>query len=147
MLSRASDDVRRNVAISPIDALLSVPVAYRWVITLVFVALLIALSVTPGVARPGDNIFAWLYANTSTPVQKALHVVCYATLSSLWMWTLSGVASFRMRALIAILLSLGLGIALEWYQTQVPGRFGTIADVVLNTIGVIIGLAAAILFL
>ena len=44
------------------DALLSVPVGYRWALTLAFVALIVGLSVTPGVERPDDNLFSWLYA-------------------------------------------------------------------------------------
>jgi VanZ family protein len=36
---------------------------------------------------------------------------------------------------------------LEWHQTRVPGRFGTVADVLLNLIGAIIGLIAAMFLL
>ena len=104
-----------------------VPVAYRWILTLVFVAVLISLSITPGTSRPDDNIFAWLYANTSTPVQKAMHISAYAVLTLLWMWTLTSIASFKLRSLLAVLLSLSLGVALECYQTTVPGRFGSVA--------------------
>ena len=129
------------------DTPLLVPVAYRWIITLAFVAVLVALSVTPGVSRPDDDIFAWLYANTSTPVQKAMHISAYAMLTLLWMWTLSSIASVWLRSLLAVLLSLSLGIALEWYQTQVPGRHGTIADILLNTAGIVIGLVAALILL
>jgi glycopeptide antibiotics resistance protein len=92
------------------DALLSIPVAYRWIATLAFIGVIIALSVTPGVERPDI---------TSTPVRLA----------------------------ISFVLSLCLGVALEWYQTTVPGRFGTITDVILNTIGTISGLILAVLLL
>ena len=128
---------------SQLDALLSIPVAYRWIVTLAFVGVIIGLSITPGIERPDDNLFSWLFAIASTPVQKAMHVVSYATLAFLWMWTLQGVTSFPMRLGASFLLTLGLGIALEWYQTQVPGRFGTIIDVVLNLVGTLVGLILA----
>ena len=41
----------------------------------------------------------------------------------------------------------GLGVALEWYQTQVPGRYGTIVDVLLNVAGTVIGLGLAVLLI
>jgi hypothetical protein len=129
------------------DALLSIPVAYRWLATLAFIGIIIALSVTPGVERPDDNLFSWLYINTSTPVQKALHIISYAVLAALWMWTLAGITSIPARLATSFALSFCLGIALEWYQTTVPGRFGTVTDVILNTIGTIAGLILAVLLL
>ena len=128
---------------SQLDALLSIPVAYRWIVTLAFVGVIIGLSISPGIERPDDNLFSWLYANASKPVQKAMHVVCYATLACLWTWTLQGVTSLPMRLGASFLLTLGLGVALEWYQTQVPGRFGTLFDVLLNLVGTLLGLLLA----
>ena len=36
---------------------------------------------------------------------------------------------------------------MEWRQTKVPGRFGTVNDVVLNAAGAALGLLAAIVLL
>ena len=127
--------------------LFSIPTPYRCLITIAFVVVIVLLSVTPGREQAGDTVFGWLVANTATPVQKTLHVVVYATLAALWMWTLADLESKLLRIALALLLSIGLGAALEWYQTQVPGRFGTLADVLLNAVGAIAGvvLAAALL--
>lgn len=127
--------------------LLAVPVAWRWAATLAFVALIVVLSVTPASGRTGDSIFVWLVVNTATPLQKLLHVAIYAVLSALWLWTLADIPSRPLRMALSFVLSVGLGTALEVHQTSVPGRFGTIADVLLNAIGAIIGLAAAIVLL
>lgn len=129
------------------DALLSVPLAYRWALTLAFVALIVGLSVTPGVAQPDDNLFSWLYANTAPLAQKILHVVIYAALAVLWMWTLAGVGSTPARIALSIGLAMGLGIALEWVQTTVPGRYGSIIDILLNSLGVALGIVAALFLL
>jgi hypothetical protein len=94
-----------------LDALLSIPVAYRWVATLAFVGVIVGLSVTPGVERPDDNLFSWLFANTAPLAQKVL------------------------------------GVVLEWYQTTVPGRYGTITDILLNTVGIVAGLVIALFLL
>ena len=129
------------------DTLLSIPVAYRWAVTLLFVGFVVGLSVTPGVERPDDNLFSWLFANTAPLVQKVLHVVTYAILASLWMWTLAGSESLPRRIAISFVLAVVLGVALEWYQTTVPGRYGSIFDILFNTLGVVAGLVVAVFLL
>ena len=127
--------------------ILSIAPAYRLAITLVFVGVVIALSIAPGIARPGDSMFNWLVVNTATPIQKAMHVAVYALLAVLWMWTLDSVESRAIRIVLTLIACVGLGAVLEWHQTRVPGRFGTVADVVLNVIGAIAGLIAALILL
>ena len=129
------------------ESLFSISVAYRWAITIGFMALIVGLSITPGIERPHDSLFSWLYQNTSSPVQKVMHVAIYATLAALWMWTLAGIGHLRIRLALSLVLTLGLGIALEWFQTMIPGRYGTIIDVILNAIGTIVGLLIAALML
>ena len=127
--------------------ILSIAPAYRLVITLVFVGVVIALSIAPGIERPGDSIFSWLVINTAKPIQKAMHVAVYALLAVLWMWTLASVESRVARIAVTLLVTVGLGAMLEWHQTRVPGRFGTVADVILNVIGAIAGLLIALILL
>jgi hypothetical protein len=126
---------------------LSLPTVYRWLITLLFVGIVVVLSVTPGRFQTGDSIFVWWVANTPTPLQKLMHVAVYAALAMLFMWSLESIGSQITRVVLTLVLSLGLGITLEWFQTMVPGRFGTLVDVLLNVTGIIVGLVAAALLL
>ena len=126
---------------------MSIPLSIRWVITLTLVAAVIVLSVIPGHARSGDSVFVWLVASTPTPLQKLMHFVIYAALACLWAWTLEGIAPRWLRLTLAFTLTVGLGAALEWYQTRVPGRFGTLLDALLNAAGAVAGLVAALLIL
>jgi len=119
----------------------------RWIITLAMVVAVIGISVIPGHARSGDSMFVWLVAATPTPLQKVMHFLVYASLTWLLAWTLEGVAPRWLRLTIAFALAVGLGAALEWYQTRVPGRFGTLLDVLLNAAGATAGLLAALLIL
>lgn len=119
----------------------------RWALTLAFAGVVVVLSITPGVERHGDSVFGWLVLNTAKPLQKALHVVIYAMLALLWMWTLESVQSRWLRVVLTLAACVGMGAVLEWHQTRVPGRFGTITDVLLNLAGAILGLLAALLFL
>lgn len=111
------------------------------------VVAVIVLSVIPGHARAGDSAFVWLVASTPAPIQKLMHFLIYAALGWMWAWTLEGIAPRWLRLTIAFVLAVGIGAALEWYQTRVPGRFGTLLDVVLNTVGVTAGLIVALLIL
>jgi VanZ family protein len=125
----------------------NLPLPYRWLILLAFVALTVMQSIAPGSARPGDTVFSWLVALTATPVQKALHFVIYAALAVLLMWTLDAIGSRTVRALLSATLAVALGAALEWYQLSVPGRFGSFTDVLLNSAGAMAGLLLALLLL
>ena len=120
---------------------------YRWLLLMAFVSLIVTLSIAPGRAQPGDTIFSWLVVFTAAPVQKALHFVIYAALVVLWMWTLDTIGSLTLRALLSVMLAIGLGAILEWYQLSVPGRFGSFTDVLLNSAGAIAGLLLALLLL
>ena len=122
---------------------LSLPATYRWLITILFVGLVVILSVTPGRAQAGDSIFVWLVMNTPTPLQKFMHIAIYAALALLLMWSLEAVESLTARIALTFMLTVSLGAVLEWYQTLVPGRFGTIIDALLNTIGAVAGLLVA----
>jgi len=125
---------------------LSLPTIYRWLITLVFVGIVVVLSVTPGRFQAGDSVFVWLVANTPTLLQKIMHVAVYATLALLFMWALETVESQVSRIVLTLVLAVSLGVALEWYQTMVPGRFGTLVDVLLNISGAVAGVVTALLF-
>jgi len=126
---------------------LSLPALYRWMLTILFVGLVVILSVTPGRAQPGDSIFVWLVVNTPTPLQKFMHVAIYAALALLVMWSLEAVESRTARIALTFVLTVSLGAVLEWYQTLVPGRFGTIIDALLNAIGAVAGLLIGLLIL
>jgi len=107
-------------------------------------ALLMVASIIPGRAEPGDSVFVWLVAKTPTLLQKTLHIFLYAILTVLWVWTLDAIQSKWQRLIIAVAVAVCFGAAMEWYQTRVPGRFGTIFDVALNAAGALLGLCAAI---
>lgn len=121
--------------------------ATRASVTACFMVLLLAASIIPGRAQPGDSIFVWLVAKTPTLLQKALHLCLYCVLTLLWAWTLDAIQSKLHRFAVAVCIAICFGAAMEWFQTRVPGRFGTLYDVGLNAIGALLGLVAAFLFL
>ncbi|MEX2495306.1 MAG: VanZ family protein [Woeseia sp.] len=119
----------------------------RLLLTLLFMGLLLALSVVPGRAQQGDSAFVWFVAATPAPVQKVMHLVLYALLAFLWAWTLSAVESLAVRLAASLIIAIAWGALLEWSQTRIPGRFGTLMDALLNAAGALLGILAALLLL
>ena len=126
---------------------MTIPIFLRCFITLAFVALVIILSIIPGEGEIGDSIFVWLVATTPSLLQKFLHVTCYAVLTFLIAWTLEQFGSLLFRLGFSFTLAIAMGVFLEWYQTMVPGRFGTFGDVLLNGLGALVGLVLAVFLL
>ena len=126
---------------------MNLPIAARLIVTLVLVAAIVTLSIVPGRHQPGDSAFVWLVSVTPTLLQKLLHVVAYAVLTLLLVWSLEKLNSVPLRFASAFAVTVAMGAVLEWYQTSVPGRFGTLTDVLLNAAGSIVGVIAAVLLL
>ena len=126
---------------------MQVSIPIRWLIAIAFMILVTILSVTPGRSQADDSIFVWLVVNTPTLVQKFMHIGVYALLAFLLVWTFDDVGSRSLRLALAFTLTVSFGATLEWYQTLVPGRFGTLFDALLNTGGALLGLLATLLVL
>ena len=84
---------------------------------------------------PGEVHFIWLVAETPTLIQKILHILLYALLAVLLMCTLEGIQSNTRRLLAAFVIAVTFGALMEWGQTKVPGRYGSLYDIALNTAG------------
>lgn len=125
----------------------SIPRPIRIALTLSFMGLLTFLSIVPGDPQPGDSSFVWLVAQTPRPLQKSMHVVLYGVLLLMLGWSFAGVRSRVGRFSLCSIIAIGFGAALEWYQTMVPGRFGTLFDVLLDASGAALGLLAALVVL
>jgi VanZ family protein len=111
--------------------------------TLVLTGVIMLVSLLPGSSRHGDYPFSWLVTKTPTLLQKVLHVCLYAILALLLVWTLDDIQPREYRLLIAFILAVAFGAVMEWCQTLVPGRYGTVFDVALNAAGAALGLLAA----
>lgn len=118
--------------------------AVRLSATLTLSLLVIVLSVIPGQPQPGDSLVVWAVAATPTSLQKSLHLLFYAMLVMFWTWTIVSALRFRTAVIMSGILTTGLGMATEFAQTLIPGRFGSISDMLLNAAGVLTGLLIAL---
>ncbi len=72
------------------------------------------------------------------PIIKNLaHIHLYAGLTSLLVRVIRGWGvSHRQSVVIATVIAMLYGVADEWHQSFVPGRFASVTDVLLNGVGV-----------
>jgi len=78
-------------------------------------------------------------AALGTLVRKAAHVSEYAVLGALLAWAWPREA--RWPLLAPLLIGIGYAVSDEVHQLFVPGRAGQVSDVLIDTVGVLIGIA------
>ena len=104
-------------------------------------AVLYWLSSLPGTPLPDDPAFYALFYWISPTMQNALHVPAYAALAWAWRWALAAwLRSSSAMVMSAGVISAAYGVFDEWHQSFVPGRYASFTDVVLDAVGVGLGI-------
>jgi hypothetical protein len=73
-------------------------------------------------------------------LQNLVHIPAYALLAFFWRWCLAAYARAGTAVVLALVLTIGFGVFQEFYQTMIPGRYGSWSDVLFDAIGAIAGL-------
>ncbi|MEQ8264426.1 VanZ family protein [Pseudohaliea sp.] len=115
------------------------PLPLRLGAALAMAAITLLLSLLPGVPLEGDTQFQWHLGAVPPALQNVMHLVFYALLYGAWAWALEDtrVAPFRLAAAV-----FAFGLLIELAQLQVPGRYASLLDGVLNGAGVALGYLA-----
>ena len=123
-------------------SLLNPPAWWRLLLPLAYMAGLFMLSSVPGdeTETAAGALLEWI-----TPKwQNLLHIPAYAALTLCWIWALSPTALSRISLLvIATLLTLLWAVLDEAHQANVPGRYGSFTDVLLDLTGALLAVACA----
>lgn len=92
----------------------------------------------PSVEDPSVNIVFYLMP---PELQNLLHIPLFGVLAWLWHWSLRGwLPAAPPLGAIAFLITAGYGIVDELHQLNVPGRYASLTDIALNTLGAAISL-------
>lgn len=113
------------------------------VFPLLIMAMLYWLSSLPGAPLPEDPaayaVFHWIPPS----VQNILHVPSYAVLAWAWRWALAAWLRHNVAiAVSAFAVAALYGLIDEWHQSFVPGRYASLTDVALDTVGAALGIWA-----
>ena len=113
----------------------------RVVVPLACMTAIFALSSIPDTATPETGLERVLHW-ASPELQNLLHIPLFGGLAWCWHWGLrSWVKQERWRFGAALAVTLIYAVLDEIHQLGVPGRFGSLTDVALNTVGAVLALA------
>ena len=111
----------------------AVPKKVLWVVTAAYAALLAAVSLLPS----GTGLLSGWDTAVSPRLQNLLHVPAYGVLVALIVWALGRPTLPRLG--LAALACCAFGGLLECAQAVIPGRFGSVTDMLLNLAGAAAG--------
>ena len=113
------------------------PSLNRVMLPICYMAGIFVLSSIPDTGRP-DSGLAWV----SPSLQNLLDIPLYGGLAGCWYWALESLSERGgVRLFTAFAFTLGYGVLDELHQLTVPGRFGSLTDLVLNALGALLVLA------
>ncbi len=108
-----------------------------WLPALVVMAVIFALSSQSGLRVSEDPV-------VDRPIRASAHMFAFATLAACLLFALARGGRPRLRdVVIAFALTVLYGFSDELHQWFVPDRNGRIDDVIVDTIGAVVGLAIA----
>ncbi len=104
----------------------------------IYMLLILALSLIPMHREIRGLEFL---INMKSLVQNLMHIPFYAFLAILWLQILR-IYAFKgwKTVLFVAFFSVGFGIVIEFIQMTIPGRYPSIIDMGLNTIGTFVGI-------
>ena len=90
----------------------------------------------PGETDPENAPLSGLILWTPPAIQNLAQILLFGVLAWLWYRSLSAwMKNGRLLFGSAFLLATGFGILDEWHQLYVPGRYASVTDIALNTLG------------
>jgi len=112
----------------------------RVLLPLAYTAAIFVLSSIPDTETPANALESALRW-ASPELQNLLHVPLFGGLAWCWDWGLRGwIRADRRRLTVALALTLAWSVLDELHQTTVPGRFGSLTDMLLNATGAVLAL-------
>ena len=110
--------------------------AINLLLTLGYMAGIYWLSSIPGEADPEGKLLPSVILWTPPAIQNLAHIPLFGVLAWLWYRSLRPwIKNGRLLLSSAFLLATGFGILDEWHQLHVPGRYASLTDIALNTLG------------
>ncbi len=110
---------------------------FRFLLPVSYMAALFYVSSIPGHVMETSPVFRWVTPN----LQNMLHAPVYGGLALSWWWALeTRLANAKTRLYTAFTLTVTYGFLDESWQLYIPGRYGSLTDITLNTLGAALAL-------
>jgi len=108
-----------------------------WILAASYTAVLTAVSLVPSGSSAGP-LEGW-DTRLNPDLQNVLHVPAFGLMVFLLARAMDRGRLWQLG--LAAVACVAFGALLEWGQAVVPGRFGSLGDVLLNAVGVVLGTA------
>jgi VanZ family protein len=103
----------------------------RWLAVVFWMGAIFVLSATPSLASPFEPVYDFI-------LRKLAHLTVFAVLTVLLFRAFRLYVARAAHAwLLAMLVAALYACSDEWHQTFVPGREGTVRDIVIDSLGVV----------
>ena len=119
--------------------LLTKPKPYKLLALITYGTCIYLLSSIPGEPTNNSNP-SFLLSLIPSSLQNLLHIPLYAGLTSCLLWVLAPIGQKKPIYIIVFSACLAFAVSDEAHQIYVPGRFGSLSDVVLDAVGIILGI-------
>lgn len=104
-----------------------------------YMGLIFILSSIPGNSSDPDTLLEQSLIWITPNLQNLLHIPLFFGLALTWIYSLNNIIKNHLLVLVtASFLSTVYGLLDEIHQTQIPGRYGSISDLALDTLGAIL---------
>ena len=104
---------------------------------LTLMGLMFVLSSIP---MDGATVHIGFLLTLKPALQNFLHIPLFGLLAYLWLNALTkNGCPVKKKLIITIIITLGYGLLDEFHQTFVPGRYGSLSDIILNIVGIATG--------
>jgi VanZ family protein len=99
------------------------------------------LSSIPDHGAP-QNLAERLLQWATPELQNLLHIPLFGGLAATWYWALRPMVRNRLALpLVVFTITIAYAFFDEWHQLRVPGRYGSLTDVALDVVGIVLALA------
>jgi len=112
---------------------------YRLIAPILYGTCIYLLSSIPGNLSSNSNP-SFLLSLVPSSLQNLLHIPLFAGLTSCLLWALAPIKRQKQTYLIVLAVSLVFAVSDEVHQMYVPGRFGSMSDAILDSIGIVLSI-------
>ena len=105
--------------------------------------LMLLITGTSSIPMDGSAEHLTFLTSLKPGIQNLLHIPVFALLAFLWLRAFCSInQSFLLCCISAGLVTIVFGVLDELHQLYVPGRYAGLLDIILNSIGAVMGIAA-----
>ena len=103
--------------------------------------LMVLIFILSSIPMDGESEHLKFLMELKPTVQNLLHIPLFGLLAYLWLNALTkNGCPAKKKLIITIIITVSYGLLDEFHQTFVPGRHGSLIDILLNLVGILMGI-------